>query len=667
MVPLDRHNLLTMKPALLCLMCLFLSSPVWSNVDAAFDDIDQLIRLRDYSTAVSRLNRLAEKGNPEAQYRLAGLYRSGKGVGKDLDRAADLYYQSAQAGHGNAQYTFALIIEKSKRSSSSLAEAHKWYKKSAAQGNERALLRLEQLEEIPIEDQIIDQADIFNAIRHNDEALIKSLVAKGVNLSLTDLSGNSTLMAALLAGRPRMASLLIPGSKQLEQENALGSRPIHIASARGYTANVIDLLEKNVDVNQADARGDTALMLAVKNNNADIAELLLDLGAKLYLVNDKKQSAADLAATTENPRIKALFSAYGIKPGPTGKAKVTASLDTFKTRVRKQGSRYAGWPLLNIAIELGETSIANQLIRQKSNPGLSGPEGNNALHMAARSGDSGTLRRLLQNGAMVNSVNHMNETALYLAVEAACLKCVRLLLANKANPAIANRHKITPLEVAVQNSQPRIAQTLLATRSSYPGIHRVLLLAVQKRMENLSMTLIKLDPELAAIDDNDRSVLWYSVDQGLEKMVNSLMITNKFDLNQRDINGYSPLAQAAYRGRLDIVRKLMQGGASAATLTNQKNSPLMLASLSGNTKLVGYLIDAGVDINVQNEIGDTALIIAAAEAKNEIVKLLISAGANLQLRNQEELNAYQIARNSGHQDTADLIRDNSNVIFKLFN
>ncbi len=109
----DQDIVMRMKPILLILTCLFISAPAWGNLDQSLDEIEKLIRLRDYSEAVSRLKPLAEKGEPEAQYRLAGLYRTGKGVSKDLDKATDLYHVSAQAGHADAQYAFAQIIEKS--------------------------------------------------------------------------------------------------------------------------------------------------------------------------------------------------------------------------------------------------------------------------------------------------------------------------------------------------------------------------------------------------------------------------------------------------------------------------------------------------------------------------------------------------------------------------
>ena len=100
---------------LLILTCLLLPLAAWGDARQSLDEIAKLIRLRDYSQAVLRLESLAKKGNAEAQYRLAGLYRNGKGVMKDLDQALDLYRASAQKGHAGAQFALALLIEKSGR------------------------------------------------------------------------------------------------------------------------------------------------------------------------------------------------------------------------------------------------------------------------------------------------------------------------------------------------------------------------------------------------------------------------------------------------------------------------------------------------------------------------------------------------------------------------
>jgi len=268
---------------------------------------------------------------------------------------------------------------------------------------------------------------------------------------------------------------------------------------------------------------------------------------------------------------------------------------------------------------------------------------------------------------VVNEVNNRDETALYLAAGSSCLKCVNLLLAHKADPSIETRFKQTPLELAIQKKQTKVASALLKSKNSYAGIHRGLQLAVQQRRESLSKVLIARDSRLDSLDSNERSILWHSADKGLGKTTTLLIDSGKIDINQRDVNGYSALTQAVTNGHFNIVRMLIATGADVGTLTTEENSLLMLAVLSKNQGVVEFLLTREIDVNARNGVGDTALMLAASTAQNRMIEMLINAGADLHLRNNEELNAFQIATNSGHQDTAKILHDKSNLVFKLFN
>ncbi|MGB5330070.1 MAG: ankyrin repeat domain-containing protein [Gammaproteobacteria bacterium] len=667
-----------MKPVLPLLLGLFLSAPAWSNISQSMDEIEKLIRLRDYPQAASRLENLAEAGDPEAQYRLASLYRAGKGVRKDLVKATELHRKSALAGYADAQYSLGQLTEKADNSAESLNEAIAWYRKAAAQDHELAALKLKLLEDyIGLTEQGISRADIFNAIQRNDVVLINSWIANGTNLDVSDYLGNSTVMAALLAGWPRLANTLLEQTTHPAQINSLGFRPMHVATIRGYRTMVIALLDKEVDIDQTDARGNTALMLAAKNRKTDMLKLLLDRGANYGITNRKKQSAIDFVFAADYPAGQALLASYGIAPGTTGPGTVdpaatiqlaaASKLDQFKTVVEQRGGRYAGWPLLNIAIELGEIPITQEIIAEKPDLNATGPDGNSAIHVAARKGDSVTLKPLLANGVDINAINARNETALYLAVESDCLECVRLLLANKADPAIADKLKITPLEVAIRNEQTEIAAVLLKSPTSYAGIHRVLLLAIERNMEDLSLRLIKRDSRLGERDDKGRSALWHSADRGLIKTSVALIKSGKIDINSQDSTGHCALAQATRGGHLAVVHLLINADADLNIRTNAANTILMLAVLAKKPAIVELLMTRAIDINAQDNVGDTALMLAAATGQNELLEMLIKAGADLQLRNKEDLNAFQIANNSGHQETAEMIREKSNVLFKLFN
>jgi TPR repeat protein len=183
-----------MRQVLPMLIGLLLSASAWSNVNQSMDEIERLIQLRDYSLAASRLETLANTGNPEAQYRLASLYRAGKGVAKDLDRATELHHISAMTGYANAQYSLGQLIQKADSSAESLNEAVAWYRKAAVQEHQLAILKLKQLEAtIAALDQGLSRAEIFDAIQRNDVMLINSWIKNGTNLDLTDPLGNSTV------------------------------------------------------------------------------------------------------------------------------------------------------------------------------------------------------------------------------------------------------------------------------------------------------------------------------------------------------------------------------------------------------------------------------------------------------------------------------------------
>lgn len=128
-----------------------------------------------------------------------------------------------------------------------------------------------------------------------------------------------------------------------------------------------------------------------------------------------------------------------------------------------------------------------------------------------------------------------------------------------------------------------------------------------------------------------------------------------------------PLYWAAFGGRLEIARILLEGGARvAAELAFEDTSmhaaaenadlpmlelllrwdgrsaldsfdyvyrtPLMCAIDSGSVEAVRLLIEAGSDIEAQDveHIGDTALFRAAGKGTPEMVRLILAAGADVQ-------------------------------------
>jgi len=62
----------------------------------------------DYGSAFRQLDKAAQAGDAEAQYRLGLLYARGKGVIGNLGDAIAWYRRAAEQGHAEAQYQLSL-------------------------------------------------------------------------------------------------------------------------------------------------------------------------------------------------------------------------------------------------------------------------------------------------------------------------------------------------------------------------------------------------------------------------------------------------------------------------------------------------------------------------------------------------------------------------------
>lgn len=648
-------------------LALLISFPLTLSADAdeQLEAIDKSIRLREYGQAVKLLKPLLRAANPEARFRMASLYRSGTGIKKDLKKAMALYEKAATSGHMDAQYTFASLLYKRGET----AQAQYWYQQASSGGHMKArekLASLQKRQESSDHTSIKPEA-VFSSIRHNDIERIKELIKRGYDFSILDDKSRTPLMAALLSQHKEVATLLLPVTDKPGHVDVNKSQAIHLAAANGYRTLVNQMLKKGVDVDAQDGLGNTALIIAVRHDDARLARLLLDRKARYGLKNSRKNSALTLALARKNADVLKAFRQKGIDVTSTRTDVARVDINSFRQSIQKSGSLYKGWPVLSIASLLGEQDIVNKLVQQGEDVNARDKSGYTALHRASSKGQLETMQILHASGADVNAVSEKNETPLFMAAQTGRLKAVQWLLQQDADSAVVTSSKGSALSVAISNGHAEVAEELVGKNLDQASLHEALLLAVQHNQPQVSLKLIPRDRLLNKQDSNQRSVLWHTANLGQEKVSAALLLTKSVKVDQKDINGYSPLARAVLKGHRNIAAIMMSKGADLNTRTGEKNTLLMLSVVSGNTALVELFSDKGIDINAKNNVGDTALMLAAAAGNNEMIEILIKAGADLQRRNQDELNAYQIALNSGHKQTAELIRKRSGRLFKLFN
>ena len=99
------------------------------------EDALTAIEKQDYETAYKQFKELADKGNAEAQYNLAIMYRQGKGVKQDAKIALQWFEKSAQQGLASAQYYLGHLYDSGDGVPRNPQLAVNWYKKAAEKGN----------------------------------------------------------------------------------------------------------------------------------------------------------------------------------------------------------------------------------------------------------------------------------------------------------------------------------------------------------------------------------------------------------------------------------------------------------------------------------------------------------------------------------------------------
>ena len=114
------------------------------------------------------------------------------------------------------------------------------------------------------------------------------------------------------------------------------------------------------------------------------------------------------------------------------------------------------------------------------------------------------------------------------------------------------------------------------------------------------------------------------------KLLQKLLIgVAKVDIRNED--GQTPLMLAAQGGHAEAVTFLLDRGANLKSRSDFGSHVICFAAESGNLKTLQIIMERGADVNSANEGGGSPLIFAAQSGNMELAKFLIQKGANANL------------------------------------
>ena len=158
------------------------------------------------------------------------------------------------------------------------------------------------------------------------------------------------------------------------------------------------------------------------------------------------------------------------------------------------------------------------------------------------------------------------------------------------------------------------------------------LVRVGRREDALSLIAEGHDVDVPEASGNGTTALHWAVYQHDAELVRALLDAGATP-STRNLFGSTPLMEAAVAGHTAIIAMLLEAGADPESANYENQTALMAVARTGNVEAAQLLRDAGADPNAfETWGGQTALMWAAARRHPDMIRLLAEHGADIDAR-----------------------------------
>jgi len=374
--------------------------------------------------------------------------------------------------------------------------------------------------------------------------------------------------------------LLVSGSGALAQsagKASAGDVRLFLMAAQANRLDILfSMLDRGIDPNVTDTRGNTGLIMAARNRARAAADLLLRRGARAGTANREGWTPLMAAARAKAPEIVRILLARGADAravekrfgrtalhvaAQSGEAGAVSLLVGAGSDVNRRDSGSGLTPLmlaLGSRAPLRAQAVA-ELLGAGASVSLKADDGFTPLMAAVKGGDPLLAKLVISGGGDVAARTSYDRSALSIAARAGRLEIVRLLVGKGA--ALNGRPGIiTPLGQAVRSGNASVVKWLLGAgaKPDDPGKagKTPLILAAGSRMGETVELLLAAGA-----------------------MVNG---TNAGD-------GTTALMWAANAGDIAIVRRLLRAGARVSIVAKDGWTAIKAAEMAGHENIAELL------------------------------------------------------------------------------
>ncbi|XP_061513064.1 serine/threonine-protein phosphatase 6 regulatory ankyrin repeat subunit C isoform X3 [Anopheles gambiae] len=402
-----------------------------------------------------------------------------------------------------------------------------------------------------------------------------------------------------------LRALLTAAGKDIRTKtDGKGKIPLLLAVEAGNQSMCRELLSSQTadQLKATTTNGDTALHLAARRKDVEMARILIDYGANVDVQNGEGQTALHIAAAEGDEAMVKYF--YTVR--------ASAAITDFQDRTP-----------MHLAAENGHASIIEILVdKYRASIYERTKDGSTLMHIASLNGHAECATTLFRKGVYLHMPNKGGARSIHTAAKYGHVGIISTLLNKGEKVDVPTNDHYTALHIAVQSAKPAVVETLLGFGAE-----------VHVRGGRLRETPLHI---AARVKDGDRCAL--------------MLLKSGAGANKTTDDGQTPVHVAAKNGNVLTLDLLLEDNGDPLIKSNVGETPLHLGARNCHPQIVKHLIDFvlmkhGKEVlrnylNFTNEDGATALHYACQVVKEEvkkpngdrdIVRMLLESGADVAL------------------------------------
>ncbi|KAK7463151.1 hypothetical protein BaRGS_00038263 [Batillaria attramentaria] len=296
---------------------------------------------------------------------------------------------------------------------------------------------------------------------------------------------------------------------------------------------------------------------------------------------------------------------------------------------------------------------------------LYNPDGadNTPLHNACHSGDLDIVKRLVDEGASLSTLNKAGQTPLRVAFSQGNFPVICFLLGlteselcqyapDKLNldlsflHAVSVGHKVLVERFLCQGADPESRN-----EAGESALH----IACRHNRADIAETLIKHTKNVDPVDREGQTPLHAASSAGYVEP-SRLLLQHNANIESFDAEGYKPLHIASKRNHLSVIKLFLQYGANVETQTQtSRQTALHVASAEGQTNACKLLLENDAMVNAVDTLECTPLHFACERGYPETVKVLLTSSADANAVNKDGFSPLHIASMKNQDQIIDIL------------